>query len=70
MAMMICQSNDTAYDQGCIFRKFFSGALGLEIYNMITICFTSKYLECELSEVFDVERFKVINFLKERAIAF
>ena len=37
---------------------------------MITICFTSKYLECELSEVFDVERFKVINFLKERAIAF
>ena len=68
MAMMICQSNDTAYDEGCIFGKF--GALGLEIYNMITICFTSKYLEFELSEVFDVERFKLINFLKERAIAF
>ena len=45
-------------------------SFGPEIYETLTECFSSKYLDFELRKASDGERSEVFNFLKERAVAY
>ena len=46
--------------------KFFIDALGYEMYETITGCVTSNFLEFELSGIFAIEGSRIINCWKER----